>query len=314
MPVDAAKPGQARALAFSAYSGRIAYLDVNPMNQPELWLSDFQGTSSDKVWVDTSGQTKYGGPYDLLFLRWIIRDQFVLIRNVRANATNPDNGVVHLAYGVKVQRIIEFDGECSHLMISPVSYDFAVACPVDNQRFVVLEQDGTSWETDALAGEIRPVQNFAFAADSKQVVFSDFGNAIFVWQKGRQPLQLPVRYPDMVTDEKLPLQWSLDGLKVLVYGSDLPGTEQYCVLDPSTGRVNPCWQLFTPTTGERLWYLSQVSDDYAALSPDGRWLATNHVDIGVVPIERLFMVYDTSRLNSGVGIMIWTVDAFAWGK
>ncbi len=311
-----ADPGSAAswALAFSAYTNQVAYIRRTPDDQSiSLWVSDLQLRAPVRVWTDTTGQSGYSGVDDQISLRWGIRDQFVFLKNHPANVHDNTKEIFWLVYSIRTQSIIELSESCNKLILSPQTAMYALACPVVD-GFVVLEQDGTYWETEALPELLYDIQNYAFSPDGKGVLYVDPENAIHLLTASDSPTKFPVRYPENVWFKDMPLQWSLDNNRVLILGYDAPDEKPHCVWDDFTEKIQPCWHLFDASTGERLWWLQQVGGDrVASLSPDGRWVAINYTNYSDFPIARELIAYDTTQPNAGKIVWFWTVDAIHWG-
>lgn len=313
---EEANPGTAIswALAFSAYTSQIAYIRTTPEQFISLWISDLQLQRPVQVWIDTTGQSGYSGVNDQVFIRWSVRDQFIFLENYPADVHDNTKKIFRLVYSIRTQSIVELSESCKKLILSPQTAMYALACPVVD-GFVVLEQDGTYWETESLPAQFYDVQNYAFSPDGKEILFVDPENSIYLLAANNSFTKLPVRYPENVWFEDMPLQWSLDNKRVLVLGYDGVGEESHCVWDAFTERVQPCWHLFDSTTGEQLWWLQQEGgSSIASLSPDGRWVVVDHENYGEFPIVRELIAYDTMQPNAGKIVWFWVVDAIHWGQ
>ena len=310
-----ANPGMAAswAFAFSSYTSQIAYIRTTPEQSISLWISDLQLKAPTQVWVDTTGQSGYSGADDTIFLRWGIRDQFVFLENYPAKVQNSTKEIFWLVYSIRTQSMIELSGNCNKLILSPQTTMYALACPIGD-RFVVLEQDGTYWETKTLPERFYDVQNYAFSPDGEKVLYVDPANSIYLLTTNDSLTQIPVRYSENVWFKDTPLQWSLDNKRILILGYDAVGEEPHCVWDTFTERVQSCWHLFDATTGERLWWLQQSGSSIASLSPDGRWVVVDYVNYGEFPIVRELIAYDTTKPNAGKIVWFWVVDAIHWGQ
>ncbi len=310
---DKDSPGLALALSFSKYTGQIAYLLAAPDGETGLWISDLQFNSPIQVWVDMPLSGEYVSTEPQVSLKWGVRDKYVFIETHPTVSSETREEHRLFVYSIPSQQIAEIKGSCNELAFSLHTGAYALACSTKEGHFIVLEQDGEIWDTEYLP-EGTYVQDFSFSPKGDRVAYVDAENAVYIVEKGKTPLKLPVRYPEYWYSVTA-LQWSHDASKILVFGSDMPGDTPHCVLDSFNGRVHPCWQLFNTLTGERLWWLGQIVNLDAALSPDGHWLVANYIDERVYPLGtgRKLMIYDTTQLNVGKVLWLWNLDAIHWG-
>ena len=315
MPESAAGPELALALSFSDYKGQIAYLHLRSDGKISLWISDLQLKTPEQVWVDTLGLTTYNSADDQISVKWGIKDNYIFIENYPVTTADTTSVVYRLVYSVPTHSIVKLKDACNFLTVSPITHAYAIGCPIENEHFLILEQDGSFWETKTLPPETYESKTYAFSPRADKVVYADLENAVYILDQNETPIRLAIRYPDYWHMDS-PLQWSQDGSKVLVFGKDLPEDDPHCVWDNLNGRVHPCWQLFDAITGTRLWWLGQVDHLNAILSPDGLWLAINSIDKKIYPLGsgRKLMVYDTTQLNTGKVIWFRTLYAMQWSR
>ncbi len=301
-------PETAVTVAFSNYTQQIAYMLETPEHKLNLWLADLKFQSPASAWVDEDNLMGYSSVDDLLSIRWGPGDNFILLRNRPASGSNQD---VHfwVIYAIKSSITTQLTGPCERIFISPQSNRFAVGCPIDENGFMVLEQDGTQWNTTALPQNPISGKDWVFSPDGRRVLYANEADEIFVINEGGQQIQLVTGYQGggagliMKT-----LQWSRDGSKLLIYGNN----ETHCPFSTFAGRTPPCWQVFDPDTGNLIWYASDASGITAAISPDGLWVVMFHADYASVPIARWGAIYSTVN-NSAAIIYNFVENALTWG-
>ena len=214
-------PGLALALSFSKYTGQIAYLLAAPDGKIGLWISDLQLNSPIQVWVDMPLSGEYVSTEPQVLLKWGVRDKYVFIETHPTVSSETREEHRLFVYSIPSQQIAEIKGSCNELAFSLHTGAYALACSTKEGHFIVLEQDGEIWDTEYLP-EGTYIQDFSFSPKGDRVAYVDAENAVYIVEKGKTPLKLPVRYPEYWYSVTA-LQWSHDASKILVFGSDMPG-------------------------------------------------------------------------------------------
>lgn len=299
-------PSNAIIIAFSYYTQQIAYLLENPEQKLTLWLSDLEIQDPHVVWVDQENVSGYTSKDDLLSMHWGLGDQFIFFRNRPTSGANEDN-YYWLVYVTKSKNIVSLSGPCTGIFVSPQSDKFAIACPINETNFVVLEQDGTYWNTNATPEDIIFAKDWVFSPDGNRVLYANENDEIVILSQSIQKLTLPIYYAG--ASEHRILQWSQDGSKLLIKGNDVT----HCPFYTLARRTPPCWQVFDANSGEIVWTSSLVSGYDASLSPNGKWVVMFHADYESTPIRRWGVIYSVND-NAAFIFYNWVADAVNWGN
>lgn len=298
-------PDKAEALAFSDYSGQVAYLTKGEQNHLELWVANLDLTETTSLWIDDKNWLGITSIFDLVLMRWGLGDQFIIMETDKDKYVEGEYfGVV---YSIKDHSAIQLLGRCNTILVSPESKGLALGCPMlsgDDRITLVLEQDGSKEMVSSLPDDAMAVKDWIFSPDGSQVLYVTKDDKLNLSDVNLSTTEkLPIGYasPEYSLVLRKVLQWSRDGTRLLIYGDD--GGVGIC---PT---LTPCWVVVERSTFEIIWKPDEkvIANAASTLSPDGERI----VFFRMLPPFREVIVVQVDGRKTDL-IYDWAVETFYW--
>ena len=320
-------PNLGFAVAFSAYSQKIAYLVTNSDGFIELWIADLDLCHVERIWEDIEQWIGDASEYPLeshAHITWGPSDNSLII-------TSHDKDSHIAVYSFPNEALNLWSGECNQIILNTNSKQWTTVCSLndeENFNYAILEVDGSIRLLSTLDDNPITIIDWAFSPDQHQVVFSTQYYSLFLADSNGEIMQLPISWDENIVnsfhmDYRRGLQWSLDGANILVFGYEASG--EYCPIGISlvTGESyeQPCWFLLDAQSSEIVWWLKReqieqyfpweglYTDYEAALSPDNKWIAMFYMHAPIC--EALIVSLESGRIKE-IGNFVHT--KIHWGK
>jgi hypothetical protein len=251
------------ALGFSEHSNQVAYL-INENNKINLWIGDIELTDVRLSWSDLDSLIGALSDYNQISLKWIVRDNFIIISNESNN----------ILYSLADNSAFELSSSCNMIAKSPKTDHNAIWCPLasSSNKYIVLENDGKYLLTSLFPDKFTLANDWNISPSGDKILYANEENNIIIMDEDSNQILLPVKYISPRWDIPMRVfQWSGDESRILVYSQDKD--KQFC---SNNGPYDTCWLVFD-STGDLVWSPSgeyMFSDFDAALSNDGKWLAS----------------------------------------
>jgi len=270
-------PDHAVALAFSRYSGQVAYLTQS--DDLQLWIADSELLEVANAWTDSSNWMA-GVPPDVLDISWGPADKSVIVSSPGANHL--------LVYSLSSREVLQWRGSCDQVAEAPRSAEPVLWCiPSDDQNgpYAFLDSTGDIQTSTSRPIEPTRVTDWVFSPDATRILIVDEDRSLMLVGGDSGVVDLPVTRGTTASEWEWPaLSWSRDGRVILVFATPhVPGVCPPAASGPM-GEVQerPCWLVLDAASGEILWFpgealehalgttLDRVNMGYAAsISPDG---------------------------------------------
>lgn len=273
-------PGEAESLAFSNYSGQIAYLIESDQDNFVLWVADLDLQQTASLWIDSENWLGISSVYDIVQMRWGPGDQSIFLE------TDKDENVKDEYYGIlyslKEHSAVRLSSRCNSIIFSPASENLALGCHSisgETQASFILEQDGSIEPvSDLPAGLNETVKDWAFAPDGSQAVLATDDDELKILNINGEQMEIPIGYKPPRSDIVMRvLQWSRNGDRLLIFG-DAPNAN---VCPAGSVPNSPCWMVLSSQTTDIIWHADVIADFGASVSPDGKWVVLFCMDLPV---------------------------------
>jgi hypothetical protein len=261
-------------IGFANFANWIAYED----NQANFWIADL--LNNRPILILTAPITLQ----DELLFTWSPDDQHLIV-----DFDQPE--ISDLIFHLQTGQWEVWNYVCDRLAYSPHSQEISIWCPsVSNNNFMVLEWGGESWyseqppEQEVLTSYENTEQidkrfnafplyrNTGWSSDGDLIAYydpqDDTGALTIMNSYGEVQRQIPGMaywltdfYQENPNLPGSPIQWSLDGsrLLVLAIGKNTNPCSDFTSTFNNRTYPNPgCWQLLDPATGETIWQDSSL--------------------------------------------------------
>ena len=324
-------------IGFANFENRMAYQD----NQAKIWIADLLNRHPIEI------LSARGASQQELMFTWTPDDQHLIVDFDQPE--QPD-----LIFHLQTGQWEVWDYVCDRLAYSPVSQKIAIWCPsAANNNFLVFEWGGESWysenppEQEVLISQEKPdspidkrfsafpiYRNAGWSSDGESMAYYDprdeTGSLTIINSYGEVQKHIyGIAYwlTDFYQEHPYlpgwPVQWSLDGSRLLVLA--IGGSTNACSDFVSTfeNKVyhNPgCWQVIDTTTSEIIWQDSGlhynlnagifIRNQYheATISRQGQYISL----FSLVPADIRFYIIDVET-NSILYEQPWDIFRMRWG-
>lgn len=324
-------PADALIATFANYSNKIAYW-TGKSNNGKLYIYDLLSRHEQLIFTDLAGEysIEQFGSQDISLL-WSPDDLHLILRdNRRLNSS--------MIYNVSDNTFVSWPWDCDRIAVSPKTNRLATWCISlgSEEKFAVIEWEGHIWVSD-LAPENEIVKRttfqkiWSFSANGDFVAYFDptdnDGNLFLANSQGNTEILLPDaawwKNGDVATSKISipadPIQWSIDGRKLLVFANESKSTScprwEDISASVSTTYNIPCWHLINLDSGLVDWSLGDSFQeeqslygqfDTAALSSKGEYVTITAESPGF--FTTYLVNIDTREVllwDSGASILRW---------
>jgi hypothetical protein len=261
--------GDASTLAFSHFSEQIAYWLSYSDGTAELWIAGLNNQNPQLIFHDTLGN--YGHQPTIL---WMPNDKHIILHSVETN--QPD-----MIYSLATGQLQNWPWDCDRVALSAQSGQLALWCSSTNNTkdLAVIEWAGDIWfskyppESVLVKRHPNSLVSWEWSRDGSQIAYYDLldeTSALHIASSEGELLfkGLPgiAWYPEFdawsfhpLYYHSRPLQWSLDGTRLLTYGNRVNNVINST--DISTLATEPTYQVVDVANGQILWSIEDSAID-----------------------------------------------------